>query len=296
MTDWQPFQTGAPPLERAVQARYWTLAKHARQAVCEGVAHPLGTEVTVSVNGELIRGEVARTADQARTLASQWCAAFIDKEWNPSGPERAPTGAVRWMLHRRGLDVLCESVSRADGGFDLVLSLRGLTIEREICRSCRAPRSRSPSGGRCTRRTDSAPSDKESGSSPIRRASARAVACGRLGAPERFANGHTGHQRSGREAPDRIRPANVAALTVRPRRGTAGAVEPLLYYYLRLRKTEGDARGDGRGRGAAHAYQLDDRQGLARGSGCASSIVIGYRRTYSDPERGTVRRSTSRPW
>ena len=42
---------------------------------------------------------------------------------------------MRWTLHRRGLEVLCESVSRPDGGFDLVLSLCGLTIEREICRS-----------------------------------------------------------------------------------------------------------------------------------------------------------------
>ena len=85
MTDWQPFQAGAPPLERAVQARYWTLAKHARPAVCEGLAHPLGTEVTVSVNAGLIRGEVARTPNQARTLASQWAAAFIDKGWGQAG-------------------------------------------------------------------------------------------------------------------------------------------------------------------------------------------------------------------
>ena len=91
--------------------------------------------MTVSINGELIRGEVARSADQARLLASQWCAAFIDKGWNPSGPERAPGGAVRWTLHRPGLDVLCESVPRAEGGFDLALSLRGLTLEREICRA-----------------------------------------------------------------------------------------------------------------------------------------------------------------
>ena len=134
MTEWQPFQTGEPHLERAVQARYWTLAKHARQAVREGVAHPLGIEVTVSVDGEMVRGEVARTPDQARTLAGQWCAAFIDKAWNPCGPERAPSGEVRWTLHRRGLDVLCEAVPRAEGGIDLVLSLRGPTIDREICR------------------------------------------------------------------------------------------------------------------------------------------------------------------
>ena len=110
MRDWQPFPPAPAPVERAVQARYWTLAKHARQAVCDGVAHPLGTEVTVSVNGELIRGEVARTPAQARTLADQWCAAFIDKDWSPSGPDRAPGAALRWTLHRRALDVLCESV------------------------------------------------------------------------------------------------------------------------------------------------------------------------------------------
>ena len=63
MTHWQPCQTGAAPLQRAVEAHYRTLAKRARQAVCEGVAHPLGIKVTVSVNGELIRGEAARTPD-----------------------------------------------------------------------------------------------------------------------------------------------------------------------------------------------------------------------------------------
>ena len=31
--------------------------------------------------------------------------------------------------------MLCESVPRAAGGFDLVLSLRDVTIEREICRA-----------------------------------------------------------------------------------------------------------------------------------------------------------------
>ena len=97
MPDWQPFPSAPAPLEREVRARYWTVAKHARQAVCEGVAHPLGSEVTVSVDGELVRAELARTADTAHALASQWAAAFIEKDWNPSGPERSPggVGAVR---------------------------------------------------------------------------------------------------------------------------------------------------------------------------------------------------------
>ena len=132
MTDWQPLPQALPPLERQVQARYWTLAKHARQAVCEGVAHPLGIEVTVSVAGEMVRDEVARTPAQAQTLPSQWCAAFIDKDWNPSGPGRAPAGALRWVLHRRGLEVLCESLPRLAALEMSVLAKRGEWLNVEF--------------------------------------------------------------------------------------------------------------------------------------------------------------------
>ena len=51
-------------------------------------------------------------------------------------PHDAPPGThVRWVRHRRGLSVVCTTEPRDDGRFDVVLTLSGVTVEREIVRS-----------------------------------------------------------------------------------------------------------------------------------------------------------------
>lgn len=53
-----------------------------------------------------------------------------------AAPPDAPPGThVRWVRHRRGLSVVCTTKPRPDGRFDVVLTLMGVTVEREIVRS-----------------------------------------------------------------------------------------------------------------------------------------------------------------
>jgi hypothetical protein len=42
----------------SLPARFWTLTKDTRTAMCDVVAHPLGLEVRYAVRGELIRSLV----------------------------------------------------------------------------------------------------------------------------------------------------------------------------------------------------------------------------------------------
>ena len=63
-------------------SRLWTLVKDGRTATCEVRPHPLGVELVATVDGEVVRTEVARTAPAERGLAAEWRGAFDDRGWS----------------------------------------------------------------------------------------------------------------------------------------------------------------------------------------------------------------------
>jgi hypothetical protein len=62
--------------------RLWTLTKDGRTATCTVHPHPLGVELVVAVEGEIVGTEVARRPDAERTLSDDWRRAFEDKGWS----------------------------------------------------------------------------------------------------------------------------------------------------------------------------------------------------------------------
>jgi hypothetical protein len=50
----------------------WSLSKGPHRAYCFIVAHPLGAEIRVEVDGGLRRNHICATVDAALTLAATW--------------------------------------------------------------------------------------------------------------------------------------------------------------------------------------------------------------------------------
>lgn len=73
--------TSSEPAPEPARLPLWQLRKAARAVVCIAQAHPLGLEVVAEVDGEIVRTQVARTADEAEAVAVQWRAAFTAKGW-----------------------------------------------------------------------------------------------------------------------------------------------------------------------------------------------------------------------
>jgi hypothetical protein len=61
--------------------RAWTLQKDTRAAVCVIWTHPLGWDVRVSLNDELISSYVCRTEDATLDEVAEWRSAWEAKGW-----------------------------------------------------------------------------------------------------------------------------------------------------------------------------------------------------------------------
>lgn len=59
----------------------WTLRKAGKVAACHLWTHPLGGEVRVTVDGELVRSEAPANGLELVDLGLQWKASFIGKGW-----------------------------------------------------------------------------------------------------------------------------------------------------------------------------------------------------------------------
>jgi hypothetical protein len=59
----------------------WRLTKPGKVAVCELFNHPLGWELRVNVNDDLVRSEVFRDGDLCLTAAAAWRTTFTSKGW-----------------------------------------------------------------------------------------------------------------------------------------------------------------------------------------------------------------------
>ncbi len=60
----------------------WRLEKGARRAACRVEPHPLGLELVIEVDGDIVRTEVARTPGAAAARAADLRAAFEGKGWS----------------------------------------------------------------------------------------------------------------------------------------------------------------------------------------------------------------------
>ena len=76
-----PRWTGTP----ALRGTLWTLHKasgcRAREAKCEVVSNPIGWELRLTVDGELVRSEVCRSMTGYRDVADGWRIAFVELGW-----------------------------------------------------------------------------------------------------------------------------------------------------------------------------------------------------------------------
>ena len=73
--------TSSEPAPEPARLPLWQLRKAVRTAACIAQAHPLGLEVVAEVDGEVVRTQVTRTADEAEAVAADWRAAFVGKGW-----------------------------------------------------------------------------------------------------------------------------------------------------------------------------------------------------------------------
>ena len=79
MEEWLDWRTNQPKH----LGDLWTLRKGARTAACVLVGHPIGSELRVSVDGDLRRSEAFRNGTEAVTTADDWRAQFEAKGWKP---------------------------------------------------------------------------------------------------------------------------------------------------------------------------------------------------------------------
>jgi hypothetical protein len=61
----------------------WRLHKGDRQALCTLSTHPIGGEIRVEVNGELLRSQAGRKGTELMDLAFEWKSQFVLKGWTP---------------------------------------------------------------------------------------------------------------------------------------------------------------------------------------------------------------------
>jgi hypothetical protein len=59
----------------------WRLRKGDRQALCTLSTHPIGGEIRVTVDGELLRSEAGRNGTELMNLAFDWGDQFKEKGW-----------------------------------------------------------------------------------------------------------------------------------------------------------------------------------------------------------------------
>jgi len=59
----------------------WTLRKGQRTAVCAQALHPLGLELRLTVDGETLRTEVARSVEEGRAASERMRDLFRSKGW-----------------------------------------------------------------------------------------------------------------------------------------------------------------------------------------------------------------------
>jgi hypothetical protein len=72
-----PPYNGQP--ERAV--RVWWLKKGRKQVTCELWSHPIGGELRVEVDGELLRSEASRDIGVLVDRSVEWERSFAEKGW-----------------------------------------------------------------------------------------------------------------------------------------------------------------------------------------------------------------------
>lgn len=63
------------------QALVWQLTKRRRSARCGLWSHPLGWELRVTVDGELVRSQAYRVAEDVLADSQQWRRQFAEKGW-----------------------------------------------------------------------------------------------------------------------------------------------------------------------------------------------------------------------
>lgn len=65
------------------QALVWELRKDRRVARCALWSHPLGWEVRITVDGELLRSQAHRHEESVLRELDESRAQFVDKRWRP---------------------------------------------------------------------------------------------------------------------------------------------------------------------------------------------------------------------
>jgi hypothetical protein len=73
------------PGEAADLGEAWRLRRQAcggaREAVCRVFSHPLGWELRLEVNAQLVRSEVCRSDAEVAATSDAWRRAMIDRGW-----------------------------------------------------------------------------------------------------------------------------------------------------------------------------------------------------------------------
>jgi len=59
----------------------WTLRKGSRVAVCRFTTHPIGGEVRLEIDGEMLRTGAEREWRPLLILATDWRDQFLEKGW-----------------------------------------------------------------------------------------------------------------------------------------------------------------------------------------------------------------------
>ncbi len=62
-------------------ANVWRLTKGTHVAVCAFWTHPIGGEVRVNIDGELMRSEASRDGGKLFDLSEEWRTQFLEKGW-----------------------------------------------------------------------------------------------------------------------------------------------------------------------------------------------------------------------
>lgn len=66
----------------------WTLRKGTRVAACQLWTHPIGGEVRITIDGDLLRSEARRDAATLIRLALEWQRQFEGKGWSLTTDEK----------------------------------------------------------------------------------------------------------------------------------------------------------------------------------------------------------------
>jgi hypothetical protein len=62
-------------------AELWILRKGTHEAICALWTHPIGGEIRIEVDGELLRSQAGRNGTSLMDLAFEWKSQFVMKGW-----------------------------------------------------------------------------------------------------------------------------------------------------------------------------------------------------------------------